>query len=800
METRTRSVRRRSGAGLLEILLAWLLGILLLLDCNGGALRVIAPLPGLLAAPGALELRVSLPPRYVAGSAIVLVDGQPVSGVSEQGFTLTGHLTGLADGPHVLRVEASLRKRGALQSIATEQSFEIATLDRPELCDVLNEVECALPFPSSHWLTPANTPTGFQLALPGEALPPFSRLDGRIGPLDTSRLAKNDGFSPTVQVLMHFPAGLDLVQSGASRLLSETRTFDPLRSLDADHPTVLVDWDTGERIAHFLENDARAASLGRRVTFLRPAKSLVPGHRYAVAVRNLKDAAGEPLAAESAFAALRDRRPTTIAGVEARREGMEETFELLRQLGVKRNDLILAFDFVVQSDESLTAEMLAMRDDALAWIDDKIDAQEVTFTVDSVEELVPGCGAGSSFLRIAHGTFEVPLFLTSDPIAKSGQLGVLNDPLAQNGTYRAPYALAIPCDVADDPSATRPMPGMVLGHGLLGSGPDFVEQLARSRGFDDFDYVAAATNFSGLSEPEVFPPTFLLGIFGDLDRFGALPDRLRQGQAATLVLTRMLARGAFNLHPTFQGPDGAGVLDTSAPPRYFGASLGGIMGLMYAALTPDVPKLAIDVGAINFSILLQRATPFVPFQTFLDIVNPDPMAQAIGIGVLHEIWVKGESAAYATHVMTDPLPGTPAKQILMAVALHDQAVANLGSQIAGATLGLPIADGSVMTDLAGMEEISGPLDSGYLVYDTGAYDPTDPAYDPFLPPLANLQAPNGRCDPHGRQAFIPAALAQLLTYLAPDGRIENFCSDDGLCNASEPFEIPNGNAQPCNPL
>ena len=176
------------------------------------------------------------------------------------------------------------------------------------------------------------------------------------------------------------------------------------------------------------------------------------------------------------------------------------------------------------------------------------------------------------------------------------------------------------------------------------------------------------------------------------------------------------------------------------------------------------------------------------------------MEQAIGISVLHEIWASGEPAGYATHIIDDPLPGTPAKQILMAVGLHDQAVPNIGSQLAGATLGLPIADGSVMTNLAGQEEVSGPLDSGYIVYDTGAYDPTDPRYDPFLPPLANLQAPNGRCDPHGRQAFIPAALAQLLTFLEPGGKIENFCTDDGLCNASEPFEIPNGNAQPCNPL
>jgi hypothetical protein len=799
METRQGSDRRRSGAGIFEIFIAWILGLVLLLDCHGGGFRIVSPAPGLLAEPGPLELLVALPPRAVAGSAVVTVDGEVVTGVTQQGASLVGTLDGLEDGAHTVKVAVRVRKLGRTRTVSTQSGFELATLDRPDVCEVLNQGECVLPFPSSRYLERADTPTGWQVTLPGEALPTFTRFDGRTDPLDTTRIRKQDGFSPTTQILMHFPGGLDVVKSNVSRLLPETRTYDPHHSVEAGSPTVLVDWDTGERIPHWLENDARSPTLERRATFLRPGKSLTPGHRYIVALRDLKDAAGAPLAAEPAFAVLRDRRPTTIAGVEARRAGMEETFRRLRQLGVSRKNLVLAFDFVVRSDESLTSEMLAMRDTALDWLDARIDAGEITFTVDSVEEVAPGCDAGGSFWKLAHGTFQVPLFLTRDPVKQRNLLGFLTEPLAQNGTYNAPYALAVPCDVfSDAPGPLRPVPGMVLGHGLLGTGADFVEQLARTQGFDDFDYVAAATNWSGLSELEI--PNFLIGIFGDFDQFGALTDRLRQGQVATIVLTRMLARGAFNLHPEFQGPGGEGVLDRDEPPRYFGASLGGIMGLMFAALTPDVPKLAIDVGGINFSLLLQRATPFQPFQIILDMVSTDPMVQAIGISVLHEVWASGEPAGYATHIVRDPLPGTPAKQILMAVGLHDQAVPNIGSQLAGATLGLPIADGSVMTGLAGQEEISGPLDSAYIVYDTGAYDPTDPRYDPFLPPLANLQAPNGRCDPHGRQGVIPAALAQLVTFFEPGGRIENFCTDDGLCNASEPWEIPNGDAQPCNPL
>src|SRR5262249_30653890 len=74
---------------------------------------------------------------------------------------------------------------------------------------------------------------------------------------------------------------------------TDPRTYDG-RSLDADSPSVLIDADTNEHIIHFLELDAHAAGAqipSRQAVFLRPGKSLTPGHRYIVAMRNLKTAA-----------------------------------------------------------------------------------------------------------------------------------------------------------------------------------------------------------------------------------------------------------------------------------------------------------------------------------------------------------------------------------------------------------------------------------------------------------------------------------------------------------------------------
>lgn len=224
------------------------------------------------------------------------------------------------------------------------------------------------------------------------------------------------------------------------------------------------------------------------------------------------------------------------------------------------------------------------------------------------------------------------------------------------------------------------------------------------------------------------------------------------------------------------------------------------MGTMFAALTNDVKQVNLDVPAINFSLLLQRATPFIPFDQLLSLLNPDAMDQAIGISLIHEIWVRGEPAGYATHVTSNPLPGSIPKHVLMSVALYDQQVSNLGSQLAGRTLRLENFPGSVVKDLPGIPDAKGPLASAYAVYDTGSFDVNNPADQPFIPPLVNRPAQPNHCDPHPIQGHIPAFLDQLRVFFQPDGKVLNFCDDDGICNASDPYEIPYGNATPCDPL
>jgi pimeloyl-ACP methyl ester carboxylesterase len=754
----------------------------------------------------ALELHI--PPGSRPESIRVEIDGLEVPPVhlEQRGRLHTGTLSGLGAGRHDLSVHVA--NRHGTRSVSSW--FELVELEAPEHCEVLNNASCLLPFPSSRFLERARTETGYQVVYPPEAMPEFNRFQvpftftvAETKAADPAPYLQNDGFSPTVQILMHFPGGAQLVDSGAPRLDAETR-LPNTRGLEASSPTLLLERQGGERINHWTENDVRATDPERRVTFLRPTESLLPGRRYVVAVRNLVGLDGQPVRAEPVFAAIRDGRPSDIPAVEATRRRLEPTLRWLAARGVARETLILAFEFVVSSDHSLTHEMLSMRDQAFDWLAAQQAAGVQTFTVDEVRPINEGCDpAGRPVWREVRGRFQAPLFLSGDPFGETAKLtsflqrDASGHPVWETLT-EAPYGIAIPCSALEEPKSP-----VLLGHGLFGSGQGMVSDFAESEDLAGFDLVTGATNWSGLSSPDVanLLDSFIVRVIADVDQFEALPDRLRQGQLHALLLARMLKQGHFNQDPTFRA-NGHGVIDALGPAYYFGASLGGIMGTMFAALTPDIQKLNVDVPAINFSLLLQRATPFIQFQLLTNLVNGDPMEQLIGFGLNHELWVRGEPAGYANHITgrtLRPLPGASPKQMLVTVAWLDQQVSNLGSLLLGRTLRLGTLEGSLLRGLPGLPDTTGPQESGWILYDTGSFDPANAAHTPFIPPLRNRPANPNACDPHGRRGLIPASIDQLVTFLTPDGRIENFCAD-GVCDASEPNEIPFGAETPCDPL
>jgi hypothetical protein len=787
-----------------------------------------------LSLPGTLDLDLRLPPLAIRNSLVVKLDDVtiPTDGFTRLSDGVAGSLEIPGEGSHTLVASIDVRILFFFRAtLIAATAFDITALENPDACEILNDVECLLPYPSSRFLAPAATATGYQLALPAAGFPTL------IGaPIDPAPFNQADGFSPTVQILMHFPAGVDLAASGAPVLLearccgqSSTPPYEDVRTLDgrslhADSPTVLLDADTGERILHWVELDARAAGdPARQVLFLRPGKSLTPGHRYIVAVRGLVDPLGEPVAPEPTFRALRDGRPSTIPALEARRAGFEEIFHRLRGARVRRHELVLAFDFVVRSDEQLTQTMLALRDDAIGYIDaiPDGDASAVTLNAAFNASHVNDCSVpGQKVWRQVKGTFRGPFYLTGPISGNTGapvlSQGAGGNPV-RNGTQPFNFDFAVPCSVFDPAATPRPL---LLGHGLFGDGASLLPIVVSPGGLvgqvaGPFPFIAGATDWRGLSALDLI--WLLINVVGNsttghqLNNFPAFTARLKQGMVNTLVLGHLMDTGYFNRLSAFQttpGDPATGVFPGAEDETsYVGVSLGGIMGIFLAALTGDIERFNIDVGAINFSLLLQRSTQFSVFETVLAGVGlTDPIDRALGIGLLHEQWVTSEPAGYARHVtglVEPPLPGSLPKRILMTVAWLDKQVSNQAAEVAARTLGIPNLDGASL--LRGLRQIPDQpegvdgLESAVVVYDAGSFDVFDPAFDAVIPPLANL-IPSSACDPHARRLAIPAGIPQLVAFLQPGGRIHNFC--DGVCDASVDAERPGGvtEAALCDPL
>jgi hypothetical protein len=782
------------------------------LDGCPAEISFVTPTEGLLVAAGTVSVQIALPEGADPESLLVKLDSAVVSDrFTVAGGRADGALTSVSPGPHQLVAAVDVLNAGSPETLV---NFEALALTNPDACEVLNDAECLLPYPSSRFLVPdATTPTGVRVHLPDGGIP-----QGNGTPITAEYLNQLDGFSPTVQILMHFPQGVDIERSDVARLLPpgccgqpngppwiDTRTYDG-RSLDEGSPSVLLDVESGERVLHWLELDARAnGNLARQSLIMRPGLSLTPGHHYVVALRNLRTADGSAVVAEPAFAALRDQTATAIPAIESRRAAMDaNVFAVLAAHGVARSELVLAFDFVVQSENQLTRQMLSMRDQAYAWLNGvEATPEDVPFTVTKVDE--HDCNAaGAVVWRDVTGTFRSPLFLTADPdLPGAPQLSVdADDVPLQNGFVDAVLTVSIPCSVlrADGP-VSRPI---VLGHGIFGTGASMTRGIPPSAGkVIDWTYIAGATDWRGLSQTDAgFVVNNIIGIGqSQLHNFPALPDRLSQGMLNTLVLAKMMKRGLLNRDAAFRTPANAGVFpgpDTEM--YYYGISLGGIMGTWFSALTPDVERFAVDVPAINFSCLLQRSTQFSSFDSLLDGIGiSDPLDKILGIGLLHESWVSAEPAGFARHITSDPLPGSGnAKRILMTPAWLDKQVSNQCTEIAARTLQLSnLAPGSVQRGLQGIPDQAGPLDSAYIQYDTGAFDLFNPAHQPFIPPLANV-IPSNVCDPHGARPRIPAGIRSLGAFLQPGGQVQNFCNGD--CDAGEPDEIADGAATPCDPL
>ena len=530
-------------------------------------------------------------------------------------------------------------------------------------CDELDTTRCLLPFPSDKFTKASTeTDTGRLVHLPAGQLP---NADGK--PLDVTEWNRNDGFSPGTPMLVSAP-GVDLAKSGTPPI------GDIGRSMKDTSPTVLLDLDTGKRLAHWVELDSNAP-VGQQLLIVRPAAALPEGHHIAVAISALVDGSGATLAPSLGFRTYRDNLTTDIAAIESRRPAMEELFAAVGRSGVDRSQLFAAWDFTVASQRNLSERLLTMRDDAFDRLGDGAPKFRVSEVV--TDDLPAGIG------RRVRGSFDVPSYLTGDGAPGSRLTGAAEGalPTSAGTTFAANFTCQIPTVALQGTGgATRPV---VYGHGLLG-GADEAEnsQVAKIASTNDMMY--CATDWIGMSEQDVGNA---VAILHDLSLFPSLPDRSQQGILDAVVLARLMtAKDGFTSDAAFENLAGASVIDTTEA-YYDGNSQGGIMGGAATAISTEWTKAVLGVPGMDYALLLSRSVDFSQYFAVLRGAYPDPIDQAIIYPILSMLWDRAEAAGYAQHMTDHPYAGTPKHQVILDVAFGDHQVATVAAEMEARTIG-----------------------------------------------------------------------------------------------------------------
>jgi hypothetical protein len=653
--------------------------------------------------------------------------------------------------PAVLAVAAPAQPSGAA---------ELPTEAKCEFIASPGSSKCMLPFPDDYYTkADATSPTGRRIDFRELAMP--TNASGT--PIEAAPYNVGDGFSPGSVITLKIP-GIETTADVAATGAAPINRIGRYRATNA--PVVVIDASTGVRWPIWVEIDSTVKSEKANVE-IHPAVNFTSGHRYIVALRNLKNAKKQQLQAPEGFRYFRDNVPSSEEKVNERRPHFEEIFSKLEAAGVSRSSLYLAWDFTVASDENNTGRELAMRNAAFSTLGDnnladgKVEGTSPAFTVTEVEnEPNPG-----EIARRVKGDFVVPCFLFPN-CGPGGTmvLGPEGTPL-QNGVWSANFDCIIPA-VATAGAGETARPSL-YGHGLFGSASEVASGPQRALS-QRHDIVHCATDEIGMALSDV--PSAVAAT-QNLSLFNRLPDRLQQGLLDELYLGRaMISPSGFTTNAAFH-QDGTlatpSVLNISHL-YYNGNSQGGIMGGALTAVSPDFTRASLGVPAMNYSVLLPRSVDFDQFAELLYPAYPDEESRPLIFDIIQLLWDRGEPDGYAERMTSKPLPDTPAHQVLMDVAFGDHQVTDYQADVEARTVGArahrPVLYEGRWPSGLPLWRVSGirayPYKGSAIYYwDGGPIRETSPGSGQFdgtePPPFENLPNRSGD-DPHSLPRSTPA--------------------------------------------
>jgi hypothetical protein len=611
----------------------------------------------------------------------------------------------------------------------------------PDQCNPLGGAGCLLPWPSMAYIsTDSSTATGVKLDLPVGSTP--TNVDGT--PLAPSNFARWDGFSPTGPMLVQFDTGVSSANLPGY--------MDPDASLAADSPIAIINVDTGERLPFFAEVDANIADPSKANLIIRPLAREKPSSHYAVALLNtLVGADGStPLPIPPAFAAMRDGKSFDHPLFKAISQNADQMFTAFANAGIDKSQMVLAWDWVTASDQFLTSDLTTMRDAAIPAMG--TNGANLTFVANTQPAIA---GIYQTYL----GTFKSPNFLTD---------GENNDSIIIRDTTGAPvltgmrdanFAALIPDCVTSQP---LPRPTIIFGHGLFGSAAEYLTNATVQALAQQYCFIILAGDFIGLTSRQLQLAPLAVN---DMNLGNEITEKLGQSVIDFMSL-ETITRGPMSTDPAF-AYNGQPVIDPTHT-YYVGGSLGGIMGGVIMAYDPNLTRGVLAVPGGDWSLLIERSNAWSLLQGAAMGSYTDPEDYQLNIAFLGMGFEPYDPVTTASHELQNPLPGVPAKSILMWYAMGDCLVTNISTELIAREMGITLLSPDVKQGW-GLTPTPGPLASGINVLN---------AHPTPLPPTTNVPpaTDNGT---HEHINEEPAVLQETQQFLLGQQQAVQTCQVDG---------------------